>query len=58
MNTLSFSVYTVSELSERWRVSDQAIRDLIADGQLRAFKVGLQWRIPASEVRRIENIDY
>ena len=46
--------YSSAELAERWGVSDQHIRDLIAKGKLRHFRVGRLIRIPAVAVRDFE----
>lgn len=47
-------VYTPETLGERWEVSAQSIRDRLQRGALRGFRWGKLWRIPSSEVERIE----
>lgn len=43
---------TVDEVADRLRTSPLAVRRLIADGSIRAYKVGKSWRIPVEELRR------
>jgi excisionase family DNA binding protein len=45
---LADKVYTVDEVAEHWKVTTQAINDLIASGDLRATKFAGQVRITAS----------
>lgn len=48
--------YTVAMLSERWRCSEQFIRDEIKRGNLRAMRFGGKLiRIPADAVDEYEN---
>jgi excisionase family DNA binding protein len=47
---------TVNELAARWGCEPQLIYRRIRRGNIRAFKVGALWRIPADEVARIEAI--
>src|SRR5690625_3032442 len=46
--------YTPETLAERWSCSSQHIRDLVAAGHLRAFRVGRLIRIRREEVERYE----
>ena len=46
--------YTPETLAERWSCSSQHIRDLVAAGHLRAFRVGRLIRIRREEVERFE----
>ncbi len=46
--------YSSEELATRWGVSAQHVRDLIAKGDLRHFRVGRLIRIPATAVREFE----
>ncbi|RDE08384.1 DNA-binding protein [Pelagibacterium lacus] len=46
--------FTPETLSRRWDCSPQHIRDLVAAGQLPAFRVGRLIRIPATAVRDFE----
>lgn len=47
-------VYTVTELSKRWRCSRDAIQDLLSGKKLHGFRVGRNWRIPREAVERYE----
>ena len=49
--------YSPETLAERWGCSANHIRGLIRDGQLRAFRVGTLYRIPADVVDRYEQCD-
>ena len=42
--------FTTEELAKKLRVTTWTIYNLIKRGELNAFRVGAQWRIPASEV--------
>jgi excisionase family DNA binding protein len=46
--------FTAETLAERWNCSAQHVRDLVATGQLAAFRVGRLIRIPAAVVREFE----
>lgn len=47
--------YTIAKLAERWRCSEHHVRQLIASGELRAFRIGAKlWRVPAAEVEDFE----
>lgn len=41
---------TLQEVASRLRVSDDTIYRLLKRGEIRGFKVGLQWRIKESEL--------
>ena len=45
---------TVREVADRWRVSERSIRSLLNSGGLDGFKVGKEWRVTESAVRRRE----
>lgn len=47
-------VYTVKDLTVRWKCSRDIIQDLLADGRLKGFRVGRNWRIPREAVDRYE----
>jgi excisionase family DNA binding protein len=51
MNVRPFSPET---LGERWACSAQTVRLMVRRGELAAFKLGKLYRIPASEVERVE----
>jgi excisionase family DNA binding protein len=46
--------YTVPELSARWQCTEETVRRMIRRGDLRAFRVGRQWRVTEEAVRWIE----
>lgn len=43
-------ILTVKELAEFIKVSDQTIARAIKAGELKAFKVGREWRVEKEEV--------
>jgi excisionase family DNA binding protein len=45
---MSEQYYTVREIAERFKVSRQSVYDWIAEGRLRAVKIGNRTRIPES----------
>ena len=47
-------VYTVEELTERWKVRASTVYGMIRSGRLAAFKVGVGYRIADAAVRRVE----
>lgn len=47
---------TVTEVAKVLRMTSQAIRDMIRRGEIKAARVGRQYRIPRSEVERITTI--
>ncbi len=46
--------YTVTELAQRWQCHPETIRRMIQRGELKAFRVGRQWRIAEEAVKWIE----
>jgi excisionase family DNA binding protein len=48
------TVYTPETLAERWGLSSRTIRRQIDRKEIAGFRVGKSYRIPASEVERIE----
>lgn len=38
-------VYTIQEIAKLLKVSDQVVRDLVKNGELRSKRVGRQYRI-------------
>ena len=47
--------FSVVDLASRWGVSEHHIRNMLADGRLKGFRVGGRlWRISAGEVDRFE----
>jgi DNA binding domain, excisionase family len=52
---MSGTVYTVSALADLWGVSTTFIYDLLARGELPAFRLGGKlWRIRAADVEAYE----
>lgn len=47
-------VYTVAELAARWKCHRQSVMTKIQDGELKAFKIGRQYRVALKEVERHE----
>jgi excisionase family DNA binding protein len=47
--------YTPAEVAEIMRVSRQTVYNLLQGGELRAIKLGNQWRIPASALDELQN---
>ncbi|MCA0944536.1 helix-turn-helix domain-containing protein [Salipiger pacificus] len=47
--------FSPATLGERWGCSAQHIRDMVARGDLKAFRAGVLIRIPAAEVARVED---
>ena len=43
-------VFTIDEIAERLRVSRDTVRRLIERGELRAMKIGSQWRIAEEDL--------
>lgn len=50
-------VLTANEAAKRLRVSKPTICALCRKGQMKARKVGKQWRIPEGEVSRYEQME-
>ena len=46
--------YSPKTLAQHWGVNTQTVRRRIADGSLRAFRVGRAYRIPRAEVAAFE----
>lgn len=47
-------MYTIKEVAELLRFSEQTIREWARDGQIKAVRPGLRaWRIPRAEVQRL-----
>jgi excisionase family DNA binding protein len=52
---VSDAVYTLSELTRRWKTSRNTILAMIHGGRLAAFRLGLRtYRVAADEVERHE----
>ena len=45
--------YTTKEVADKFRVSMQAIRNMIDRHEIQAVKIGRSYRIPSAEVERI-----
>jgi excisionase family DNA binding protein len=44
------NIYTLQEVAEWLKVTDQSVRRWIKDGKLSAYKLGHDWRIAESDV--------
>ena len=44
-------IYTPAEVAEAWGVSPNTIYALLKSGELKGFRIGTPWKIPASAVR-------
>ena len=44
-------IHTTGELAEMWKTKNETIRRLIHNGNLKAFKVGRNWRIKEEDVK-------
>ena len=42
--------FTVAELADRWNCHPETVRRMIASGELKAFRVGREWRVAVEEV--------
>ena len=48
------AVFTPEQLATRWQVHVETVYRRLREGDISFFNIGRQKRIPASEVRRIE----
>ena len=55
MDNEEMTVYTVTETMEILKAARNTILKLLKDGTLKGFKVGRDWRIPASELKAFMN---
>lgn len=46
--------YSVAELAQHWKVNDPTIYKMIKSGKLKAFRVGVGYRITDKAVREFE----
>jgi len=46
---------SIKETAKTLRISEATVRRFIASGEIRAVRVGEQWRIAEAEIERIEN---
>lgn len=46
--------FTVAELADRWNCHPETVRRMIASGELKAFRVGREWRVAVEEVKWTE----
>ena len=46
--------YSLRSVGDSWGKSEATLRRMIRLGRLRAVKVGSTWRVPQSEVERVE----
>jgi excisionase family DNA binding protein len=52
METMKF--YTTHQISERYQIHNLTVRRMIADGRLKAVKVGRHWRVSPVALRALE----
>jgi len=46
---------SIKETAKTLRISEATVRRFIASGEIRAVRVGEQWRIAETEIERIKN---
>ena len=46
---------SIKETAKTLRISEATVRRFIASGEIRAVRVGEQWRIAEAEIERIKN---
>lgn len=46
--------YSPATLADRWQCSAQLVRNMLERGEIKGFRHGKMWRIPAAEVARFE----
>lgn len=46
---------TLSDLAERWQVSERTVKRRIQAGEIKATRIGRQVRVDPNEARRYEN---
>ena len=51
---IGVAAFSVSQLAQRWSVSERSIRREIDAGRLRHFRIQTLIRVPTEEVERIE----
>lgn len=49
------NAFTLKQLAMRWQCSVPQLRLMIKRGDLKAFRIGTDYRVTAEEVARIEN---
>lgn len=50
---IDIELYSVAEVARKLQVSDETIYRWLKSGNLKAVKIGGQWRIKESELRRL-----
>jgi len=48
---LENNILTISQVAEYLKLSEKTIRQLIANGQLKASKIGSSWRIQLIDIK-------
>ena len=48
-------IFTVEDLTMRWKCSADIVYDLLRSKRLSGFKLGSAWRVTAEAVSRFEN---
>jgi excisionase family DNA binding protein len=52
METMKF--YSTTEVSERYKIHNLTVRRMIADGRLKAVKIGRHWRVSLDALKALE----
>lgn len=52
METMKF--YTTHEISDRYKIHNLTVRRMIADGRLKAVKIGRHWRVSPDALKALE----
>lgn len=47
-------IWTVEEVAERWKVSQNTVRSMLQRGEIQGLKIRMNWRIYLSEILRYE----
>lgn len=48
------SYYTITEVAKLFRVSQNTIRRQVMSGEIQAIRCGHSWRVPASELEKMQ----
>jgi excisionase family DNA binding protein len=48
--TQNEKIYTVEEIAEKLRVSRPTVLNLLNNGEIKGFRVGVQWRVLAEDL--------
>lgn len=48
-------IYTVDDITKRWKCGPKVVRAVIKSGELPAFKVGYYWRVREEDLLKYES---